>query len=188
MLPQFILQLFLVSVFVRGETPPGFEPSIEDRLGVTFSDELRVHPGDRISKDETKEPPRLDLNPLPDNPPPLLKYYHTKYIVLMIDLDVPHNDTILPFSLSPGHSSKSNQAEYMAPSPPQGPAHRYVELLFEQPKKYHFPKNFKCHLPKRSEARLGFDVEEFAKEAGMDRLVAGNWFLVQTGRGEREDL
>ena len=89
----------------------------------------------------------------------------------MIDLDVPRNDTKVPFLhwYQPGlkvdrktgklHIPNSNhldQAEYYPPSPPPGPEHRYVELLL--------------------------------KAADLKRPIAGNWFLVQETDEEDDEL
>jgi citrate synthase len=122
----------------------------------------------------------------------------------MIDLDVPRNDTVLPLLhwyqpdltikdkksrvLSVHHWSKQQRAKYIAPSPPPGSAHRYVQILFEQPGDFSFPREFEKYLDKKSEARLGFEIKEFINAAGLGEPVAGNWFLVQTSEKERDDL
>jgi phosphatidylethanolamine-binding protein len=121
----------------------------------------------------------------------------------MIDLDVPRNDTTVPFlhwyqpdytlhtktgKLSPPKSSKLPKAEYYGPSPPPGPEHRYVELLFNQPSGYEFPADFKKYLGKESSARVGFEIKDFVKAAKLEDPIAGNWFLVQQTEELREDL
>jgi phosphatidylethanolamine-binding protein (PEBP) family uncharacterized protein len=122
----------------------------------------------------------------------------------MIDLDVPRNGTTLPLlhwyqpdliikdnknrALSVQHFSKRQKAKYIAPSPPPGSPHRYVQVLFEQPGRYSFPPEFDKYLGKKSEARLGFEIKEFIRAAGLGEPVAGSWFLVHTSEKERDDL
>jgi phosphatidylethanolamine-binding protein len=125
------------------------------------------------------------------------------YIVFMIDLDVPQNDTTVPFlhwyqpdlsldhktgKLSIPKSSHLNKAEYYPPSPPPGPEHRYVEVLFVQPSHYKLPSEFERYMDKESSARVGFDIREFVKAAELKKPVAGNWFLVQEVDDENEEL
>lgn len=128
---------------------------------------------------------------------------NSRYIVFMIDLDVPRNDTKVPFLhwYQPGlkvdrktgklHIPNSNhldQAEYYPPSPPPGPEHRYVELLFDQPQHYTMPSEFKKYLDKKPSTRVGFDIGEFVKAADLKRPIAGNWFLVQETDEEDDEL
>lgn len=125
------------------------------------------------------------------------------YIVFMIDLDVPQNDTTVPFlhwyqpDLSLNHktgklsipkSSHLAKAEYYPPSPPPGPAHRYVELLFDQPSHYQLPSEFEKYMDKKSSARVEFDIQHFMKAADLKKPIAGNWFLVQELDNENEEL
>lgn len=151
---------------------------------------------------EAKNEPSLDLKSVAEVPP--LGHHRAKYLVLMIDLDVPRNDTTLPLLhwyqpdliikdkksrvLSIPHSSKQQKAKYIAPSPPPGSPHRYVQVLFVQPDHYIFPREFEKYLGKKSEARLGFEIKEFIRAAKLDEPLAGNWFLVQTSEKDRDDL
>lgn len=127
----------------------------------------------------------------------------SQYIVFMIDLDVPQNNTTVPFlhwyqsGLRVDHktgklhipkSGHLDKAEYYPPSPPPGPEHRYVELLFDQPSHYKTPSEFKKYMDKKPSTRVGFDIQEFVKAADLKRPIAGNWFLVQEVDDEDEEL
>jgi hypothetical protein len=143
---------------------------------------------------EANHKPHLDLKSVAEIPP--FGHHRARYLVLMIDLDVPRNDTTVPLlhwyqpdfiikdksrALSVQHFSKRQKAKYIAPSPPPGDsAHRYVQILFEQPDRYIFPPGFDKYLGKNPEARMGFEIKEFIRAAGLGEPVAGNWFLVQT--------
>lgn len=151
---------------------------------------------------EANHKPTLDIKSVAEIPP--LGRHRAQYLVLMIDLDVPRNDTTVPLLhwyqpdliiknkksrvLSVQHLSKRQNAKYIAPSPPPGSPHRYVQVLFEQPDRYSFPPEFDKYLGKKSEARLGFEIKEFIRAAKLDEPVAGSWFLVQANEKERVDL
>jgi phosphatidylethanolamine-binding protein (PEBP) family uncharacterized protein len=86
-------------------------------------------------------------------------------------------------------------APYLPPSPPPGTPHRYVLLLFAQLPNYTFPSCYSDISSSASllgdntitinvRARLGFDVSEFARVAGLQpNPVAGNFFRVGTDIG-----
>lgn len=147
----------------------------------------------------------IDLFQTPLTPPSSFSSSQ-HYIVFMLDLDVPQkkNDTTstVPFlhwyqpdlaldtktgKLHVPKSSKLAKADYISPSPPPGPEHRYVELLFDQPSDYRFPAEFEKYLAKESSARVGFEILDFVEAANLKKPVAGNWFLVQE-RGGKEYL
>lgn len=119
----------------------------------------------------------------------------------MIDIDVPQNESTVPFlhwyqpdlrlnhksgKLSIPKSSPSAHARYYAPSPPPGSKHRYVELLFRQPASYKLPSEFEKYLGKNPSARVGFEIGELMKAAGLEPPIAGNWFLVS--RADEDDI
>ncbi len=112
-----------------------------------------------------------------------------------MDLDVPLNGgtTLLHWLESGVTPSSSNGtlvtpsdpfkgAPYVSPAPPPGNAHRYVELLFEQPDNFEIPSDFQSiNPPADVNARIGFNLQKFIDEAGLTELVAANFFRVQNG-------
>ncbi|EED13619.1 conserved hypothetical protein [Talaromyces stipitatus ATCC 10500] len=207
MLLETILAVFLAVGIAHCQTPPGFEPSTSHKLGVKFSKKVAVHLGNKLDKDDTQTIPHLKVKSLTDDAKNAYclqtTIFSSHYMVFMIDLDVPQNDTTVPFlhwyqpdlNLDPKSgrlflpkSSHLSNAEYYPPSPPPGPPHRYVELLFGQPPHYKLPSQFEKYLDKKSSARAGFDMKEFIKAANLKRPIAGNWFLVQKVEDENEEL
>jgi hypothetical protein len=78
----------------------------------------------------------------------------------------------------PGLVNSTSGAEYIAPQPPPHTHHRYVYLLYRQPRGYKFPDCFGHIFPKTVEARAGFDIRQFTDVAGLQFPVAGNYFYV----------
>ncbi|GAM44068.1 hypothetical protein TCE0_060f19392 [Talaromyces pinophilus] len=204
---KIIFAVFLAVGIAQCQTPPGFEPSTSHNLGVKFSKKIAAHQGNKLDKADTQTIPHLkfkSLNHDAGNTYPFQKSTSSHhYIVFMIDLDVPQNDTTVPFlhwyqpdlsldhktgKLSIPKSSHLNKAEYYPPSPPPGHEHRYVEVLFVQPSHYNLPSEFERYMDKESSARVGFDIREFVKAAELKKPVAGNWFLVQEVDDENEEL
>lgn len=225
MLLKTIFAVFLAVSIAQCQTPPGFEPSTSHNLGVKFSKKVAAHQGNKLDKAGTDFEAPFIMNVIVDNPIDTQTIPHLKfkslnhdaentypfqtstsphhYIVFMIDLDVPQNDTTVPFlhwyqpdlsldhktgKLSIPKSSHLDKAEYYPPSPPPGPEHRYVEVLFVQPSNYKLPSEFEKYMDKESSARVGFDIKEFVKAAELKKPVAGNWFLVQEVDDENEEL
>lgn len=80
-------------------------------------------------------------------------------------------------------NSPDGQASYFGPGPPPGPPHRYVQVLFAQPKNFSIPTCYQDILtnpndPNKSKMmRLGFDIMGFLKAAKVNpRPLAGNYF------------
>lgn len=73
-------------------------------------------------------------------------------------------------------SSEKGPATYMGPGPPASDtiAHRYTQLLFKQ------PSNFKASASAftNTQARIGFDIVDFAKKNELGEPMAGNFFMV----------
>ncbi|EED15411.1 conserved hypothetical protein [Talaromyces stipitatus ATCC 10500] len=197
--------MILFSIFVallaatraQSQTPPGFKPSTELHLGVTFQDGVSVQAGHELLANEAKSAPQLDLHSLLAIHHTQTPFYHStwKFMVFMIDIDVERNGTKYPLlhwyqpdlilsgrtgRLSIESDSNMPKAMYAGPAPPPGPAHRYVEVIFKQPERYELPADFEKFLENTIAARLGFDIEQFVKEAGLSEPVAGNWFLTAT--------
>ncbi|RAO73860.1 uncharacterized protein BHQ10_009872 [Talaromyces amestolkiae] len=207
MLLKPIFAVFLAVSIAQGQTPPGFEPSTSHKLGVKFGKKAAAHQGNKLDKSDTQLVPHLTVKSLKHD----AEFPHSmqqtmsdsRYIVFMVDLDVPQNDTKVPFlhwyqsdlklhrrtgKLHIPNSNHLDKAEYYPPSPPPGPEHRYVELLFDQPRHYKMPSEFKKYMDKKSSTRVGFDIREFVKAADLKRPIAGNWFLVQETDEKDEEL
>ena len=69
-----------------------------------------------------------------------------------------------------------NGALYVGPTPPPGPSHRYMFLLFVQPSGYVIPECFLDILPLTLPARQGFNVEQFMRVTGLGKPIAANFF------------
>lgn len=96
------------------------------------------------------------------------------------------SDSITGVDLSP---NAIGQADYLAPGPPPGPAHRYVEVLLAQPKNFSVPACFKNVLSTpgnptaNAQQRLGFDIKQFMAATGVrTRPIAGSFFLAQNAQ------
>ena len=69
-----------------------------------------------------------------------------------------------------------NGALYVGPTPPPGPSHRYMLLLFVQPSGYVLPECFSEILPLTLPARRGFNVDQFMQAAELGKPIAANYF------------
>ena len=75
-------------------------------------------------------------------------------------------------------NTSAPSAEYVYPTPLEGPAHDYILLLYSQPKDYSLPVCLESLLPATDAARLGFNIEDFEEVTGLGTPVAANWFQV----------
>lgn len=113
----------------------------------------------------------------------------------MIDLDVPRNGTRLtllhwfaynvstttyPFTI-PAQTASGPGAAYLQPNPPAGDvAHRYVFLLYRQPKNFAVPASFKSiDPPANTTARIGFNLTKFVEETGLEKPIVANYIQVK---------
>jgi hypothetical protein len=118
------------------------------------------------------------------------------FIFMMLDLDVPPANgsttrRVLLHAMNTGFkptqqrisgamtllaSSEKGPAPYLAPGPPATDtvAHRYVQLLFQQPAKLKVQASDFAN----TQARIGFDVEKFMSQNGVKAPVAANFFKV----------
>jgi hypothetical protein len=79
---------------------------------------------------------------------------------------------------------------YLPPSPPPGPAHRYVLALFLQPSNFSIPSCFSniISIPAGNalvdlQGRVGFDLGSFLTAIGAVKTpLAGNYFRAQNGQ------
>ena len=92
----------------------------------------------------------------------ILHWYHADLLMNPIDGEL--------FNLT------ESEAVYAGPTPPPGPSHRYVFLLFLQPPGYKFPECFSAVLPLTLPARQGFDVKQFMQVVGLSEPIAANYF------------
>ncbi|TID27051.1 hypothetical protein E2P81_ATG01506 [Venturia nashicola] len=93
----------------------------------------------------------------------------------------PREDSITDQTLPA--NAPDGQASYFGPGPPPGPPHRYVQVLFAQPKNFSIPACYQNILtnpnaPNKSKmSRVGFDIMGFLKAAKVNpRPIAGNYF------------
>jgi phosphatidylethanolamine-binding protein (PEBP) family uncharacterized protein len=90
-------------------------------------------------------------------------------------------------SASPSIRVPLAQTVYLPPSPPPGPAHRYVLLLFAQPANLTIPPCFSnvISVPGSDplvdlQGRVGFDLSAFLAATGAsNRAIAGNYFRAE---------
>ena len=185
---------------VRTQTPPNFTPSCSVNLEVIYPNDIIIQPGGSIQSSSIEIPS--------ENPGILVGNIKTgalflepriasknldlykRYMVFMIDPDVIEDGkatTILHWYhadllTSPIGGELFNltdsEAVYVGPTPPPGPGHRYVFLLFLQPPGYEFPECFSAVLPLTLPARLGFDIKQFMRVVGLSEPVAANYFSV----------
>ncbi|CBY01497.1 hypothetical protein LEMA_P002840.1 [Plenodomus lingam JN3] len=173
----------------QAQTPPGFVPEVSTKLEVMFNSTTVETPGQLLSKAATANQPRFALSS------DLLDSSDT-YMLVMLDLDLPPlNGTterrvllhamITDFKATQQQvagsaallaSTASGPASYLPPGPPatDTQAHRYVELLFEQPDGF----NVEASVFANVQDRLNFDIESFAAENNVDAPIAANFFTV----------
>lgn len=116
----------------------------------------------------------------------------------MIDLDVPGANATAPRQtllhwFAPNVTSTTDAkntmstfkastggAPYLQPSPPVGDIpHRYVVLLFAQPRNFSVAAFGSINPPANTTARMGFNVTTFIRLTGLGAPLAANFFTVQ---------
>ena len=114
---------------------------------------------------------------------------YKRYAVFMIDLDIIedgkattilhwyHPDLLKNPTSGELFNLSDNGALYVGPSPPPGPGHRYVFLLFVQPSGYVIPECFSDILPLTLPARQGFNIGQFMQVAELGEPIAANYFF-----------
>ncbi|ORY62534.1 phosphatidylethanolamine-binding protein [Pseudomassariella vexata] len=164
-------------------TSPGFTPASDTLLGLFFDGNTFVASGSHKELSQVSIPPKLALEK---------RTHATNYLSLMVDPDVFYLNVTYTFlhwlsqDLAIGdHSSfprfpfiltntSANLAEYISPGPQAGDTHRYVYLLFNQPKGFNI-----TDAPYDTDVytRLSFNLPSFIQENGLGDPVAGNYFL-----------
>lgn len=78
-------------------------------------------------------------------------------------------------------SSEKGPATYIGPSPPATDtmAHRYVEMLFQQPDSLQVQATDFAN----TQSRIGFDITSFAQSNGLGKPLAANFFTVDGKAG-----
>ena len=188
----------LLLPIIRTQTPPNFTPSCSGNLGVIYPNDIIIQPGSTIQSSSIKSSSQesgifvnnLQIGALflePRIGSKKLDLYK-RYIIFMIDPDVIEDGratTILHWYhadllMSPIDGELFNltdsEAVYAGPTPPPGPYHRYIFLLFLQPPGYEFPECFSAVLPLTLLARRGFDIKQFMQVVGLSEPIAANYF------------
>lgn len=123
------------------------------------------------------------------------------YMFVMLDLDVPPTEgnstrRVLLHAMNTGFkatqqkiggsavllaSSEKGPATYLGPSPPATDtiAHRYVQLLFQQPSTLQVQASDFAD----TQARINFNINSFMQTNGVSAPIAGNFFTVDGRAG-----
>ncbi|KAF1935411.1 PEBP-like protein [Clathrospora elynae] len=175
--------------FAQAQTPSGFKPQVDTKLDVIFNSTMVNTAGQQISKAAVASQPQIALAS------GMVSASET-YMFVMLDLDVPPangNTTrrVLLHAMKTGLkatkqklsgkatllvSAEKGPAPYLPPSPPATDtvAHRYVQLLFQQPASL----SVKASDFDGSQARVNFDIASFMSKNGVSEPVAANFFRV----------
>jgi len=191
MYPRTILSLLPLICVIYAQTPPGFSPSSTNHLDVLYSNSL-MGTNTSLTTNST-------VAALTSAPEIGLSYpINTTLLLIIIDPDTiisNRSTTILHFlqtnlTSSTSNCSASNSSifvplrtdtsplsSYLAPAPqaelpPR--AHRYIQLLYEQPNNFSIPAEFEDVLKRRN----GFSLDSFASLTGLGEVVAANWFAI----------
>lgn len=88
--------------------------------------------------------------------------------------------TVASLSFYPLLSTTPPLAPYVKPQPPPGTGfHRYIELLFSQPANFSIPANDTHFFGSDTSSRASFNVTSFARDAGLSKPVAANYFFAE---------
>ncbi|RDW71806.1 hypothetical protein BP5796_07840 [Coleophoma crateriformis] len=189
---QKLLPVVAILPSVWATTPDGFTPAAPVDLGVSFSDfGVTVTPGLLLPRAQTISAPTIT--------PPTGASSSSTYIVFIIDLDVPQNNTRVTIvhwiqpdmvigsagTLVVAANASGSGTPYEQPNPPVGDIpHRYTEVLFTQPAGFSFPAAFaSINPPATPRQRFGFSLPDFVSAAGLSAPLAGNYFRVQNLTG-----
>ncbi|EHA26646.1 26 kDa secreted antigen [Aspergillus awamori] len=180
-----ILASTLAVGLAAAATPSSFTPSVDADVGVVFTKDgshLTLTSGALINQNWTINIPTLYLEDTTST--------DDEYVIIMIDPTI-NEDGVSTAALhwyqpylaySSGVLEISNKsapnAEYVYPTPLEGPAHDYILLLYSQPEDYSLPDCLESLLPATDAARLGFNIDEFEEVTGLGTPVAANWFQV----------
>ncbi|PSN72563.1 hypothetical protein BS50DRAFT_630576 [Corynespora cassiicola Philippines] len=157
--------------FVKAQTPPGFRPKTHINLPASYG-RIHLEPGQHLSLNATLIAPATKL-PTENS------------VVIMLDLDTPcayQNRSFAPFLHWISTPSNLTAIPYAAPAPPSGsPDHRYVLLRYDildaASEPFRMPQGF-TDVGTSLMSKSNFDLDGFARAAGLRRLEAANWFTV----------
>ena len=113
------------------------------------------------------------------------------YIAIAVDVDAPY--VSVPFVsplvhwIQPGlkvndagtlEHETSSVVDWLAPSPaPFSGGHRYLVVLYQQPTDFDISRwNATFVKPVSTWSRLRWDLDDFAKKAGLDVMIAASYF------------
>ncbi|KAF1834115.1 PEBP-like protein [Decorospora gaudefroyi] len=183
-----VLTVALVGL-AQAQTPSGFTPQANTKLEVIYNATMVSTAGQQLAKADTAAQPQLALSSSMTN-------MSSTYMFVMLDLDVPPANgsttrRVLLHCMNTGFKATQQQlnggvtllvspekgpATYIPPGPPATDtiAHRYVELLFQQP----------CGLNVSAsgftdvQQRINFDITSFMSQNGVSAPLAANFFRV----------
>ena len=173
----------------HAQTPSGFKPQAETKLDVIFNSTMVNTPGQQLAKAAVATQPQLAMSSG-------MTSRSETYMFVMLDLDVPPTNgsttrRVLLHCMNTGFkatgqqlsggatllaSSQKGPAAYIPPGPPATDtvAHRYVQLLFQQPSNL----NISAADFADTQKRFNFDVASFMSKNGVSAPVAANFFRV----------
>ncbi|EPS41779.1 hypothetical protein H072_4286 [Dactylellina haptotyla CBS 200.50] len=199
MAARYLTALLALAGTAISQTPQGFSPSVSQYLPVTY--DTSANPsffanGGVFDKRAVQTIPEVYV-------PDLASLTGQTFIVLMVDPDAPspQNNSLgqILHWLQPGvkvpiaskkvrgpnnsttyimlDTTLANAiAPYRGPAPPSQDPHRYIFMLFLQPKPtFTLPAGFERF--EGGNDRRQFNADAFVKAAGLDAPIAGNYFL-----------
>lgn len=145
---------------------------------VTYEKSIKADKGVELTPTQTKNQPVIDWEEADPS---------EFYTLLMTDPDAPSRQTPVFREWRhwlivniPGNDVKKGEvlSEYIGAGPPEGTGlHRYVFLVFKQPKKLTFDEP---HVPNTSGAgRAKFITRQFVTKYNLGVPIAGNFFQAQ---------
>ena len=83
-----------------------------------------------------------------------------------------------PNNLGELESDSSSVVDWLAPGPPPFSApHRYIVVVYQQPANTDVSKwSSKFVKPVSISSRIRWSLDDFARQAGLDKMIAANYF------------
>lgn len=203
MLTKTLVGAAVLAAAVRAEVAPGFPLKPGGNLTVIYGNDTVEPPGEMLPRAVTAQPPTIAspvwwATDLLSQPP-------AQCLLLMIDLDVPRNNTRVPLlhwlatnvsrsnplsvntTGTPLVIPSENPVPYLQPSPPVGDIpHTYTFILLRQPRNFSIPEKYSA----LAQNRVGFDLSLFLRDSGLQEgkegegeALASNWIRVQNTTG-----
>lgn len=157
----------------------GIIPDVLDDIKPTLELEVkfpkgRIHHGTELRPSEAAHAPHVHWQAAAG----------AKHLLMMVDPDAPSRATHtyrnwrhwIVADIPGGDVSKGHTvSDYVGPGPPQGTGlHRYIFLLFEQPKEIH-----EAHMSTKGMDCAKFDVRAFMQKHGLGTPIGADWFVSQ---------